>query len=100
MRRRKRKNRILFALSILLILGIAGCFIYIGIYFDKLAKPKTIIGAGLDQLSYYLKGLVGDDVKYKIGDNFNINGNIKYSLDSEKYLQESATNIESLKKYK
>ena len=100
MRRRKRKNKILFALFIILILAVAGFFIYIGLYLDKLSKPKTVIGTGIDQVSYYLKGLVGDDARYKIGDNFTISGSIDFLLDSEKYLYESSTNPDSYNKYK
>lgn len=99
MRRRRRKNRIIFTLCIILLITIAGGFIYIGLYFDDLAKPKTVLGVGIDKVSYYLKTLLADDGKYKIGDNFAIEGTIDFELDSEYYLNESVNNIEYKQKY-
>lgn len=99
--RRKRKliQKIKFSFLILVLLSLSGVCIYYGIYFNNLSKSSNIINSNLEKLSAFSKPYVLMELKHNVGDDFSIDGSIKYNLSSDLYYNQAATDVESKKKY-
>ena len=99
--RRKRRiiHKIISALIILILLSLSGTCIYYGMYFSKLADSRNIIKANLDKLKSFSRNYTLLNLKYDVGDDFSIDGTIKYNLSSELYYKQAFTDAESMKKF-
>lgn len=100
--RRKRRiiSTILFTFKIIFLLSLSATCIYYGLYFNNLAKPRNIIGSNLELFRDFFQDYFIAEAKYNVGDNFSINGTVKYNLSSDLYYRQAASDVESLKKYK
>ena len=99
--RRKRRfiHKFIFALFILGLLSLSGICIYYGIYFNNLANPRNIIGRNLDRIRDISRDYALMNLKYDVGDDFSVDGSVKFKLSSDLYYKQSATDLDSLKKF-
>lgn len=99
--RRKRRiiHKITFVLVFLALLSLSGTCIYYGLYFAKLADSRNIILSNVNILKKFSKNYALLNLKYDVGDNFSIDGVVKYNLSSELYYKNAFSDAESLKKF-
>lgn len=93
-----RGKKALKVFLILLLIITASALFYFGFYFDNLSKPKSIFDISIDNISKKMVNYTSFNSKYLLGDNFTINGNVKFDLSSEKYVFNS-TNVNDLKTF-
>ena len=99
MRRRRRIiHKIVFTFRILILLSLSFGCIYGGLYLEKISKPKTIINSGIDGIRLTLKDYLKEEVKYNIGENYSVKGNLKFKLLSDYHYNNRLVNEDSLKK--
>lgn len=93
-----RGKKALKVFLILLLIITASVLFYFGFYFNNLSKPKSIFDISIDNISKKMVNYTSFNSKYLLGDNFTINGNVKFDFSSEKYVFNS-TNVNDLKTF-
>ena len=91
-----RRRIVIIILIIILILSFT--LIFIGLYFDKISKPKYIYSNCIDIIKNQGKNFFELNSKYDIGDTFNIEGTFKSTTKSDYIVNESKINPEYIKK--
>ena len=93
MRRRNRK-KVIIILSVFFLLVVASLCIGVGLYFDSLSHPKNVVGSMIqgvqDEVHQYLSVLN----PYVLGDDFSVESDFSFDLDSEYYLRMMQTQSE------
>ena len=93
----KKKKVFLFIIFLFVVIAITS--ISVGVYFNKLARPNAIFGGVIDSLSEKMNRYTKVDSAFVVGDNFTVNGDLKYEVDSEYYFNRYFTDMDIQKKY-
>lgn len=86
-------KKILFIFLILILVGCASYLIYYGFKVSELNKPNNVYGRVIDEIDNKIFNYIDFDEKYKFYNNFNINGKVKYELDSELYKSDLSNSL-------
>lgn len=86
-------KKILFIFLILILVGCASYLIYYGFKVSELNKPNNVYGRVIDEIDSKIFNYIDFDEKYKFYNNFNINGKVKYELDSELYKSDLSNSL-------
>lgn len=93
---KKKKSGTKIAIIVMfLILSIS--LIGVGVYFNIISSDSYIMGTVIDRTNNLFMNYLENN-SYEIRDSYSINSKIDVNVDSEKYKNESAVNLDSLKK--
>lgn len=80
-----RRKNITKIVVVFLLVCLASTLLYIGFYFKKLSNPKYLFTTLIDSVDLLKDKYFSFDSKYLVGDNFSIDGNMSFEVNSEKY---------------
>ncbi len=67
-----------------------------GVYLNILATPRNITGTAIDKASYLFKNYLDSDGGFSLGDNFTLESDIDFNMESEYYVAQSKVDSSAL----
>ena len=95
----KKFTKILLVLIILIIVVIAGFCFYYGFILNKESKPQNVYNKIIDKIDSNIFDYFKLEKNFILGDDFQVDGEIKFNLDGTYYLQNSTVVPEDIKIY-
>ena len=95
-----KNKKVIMILSFLILLLLSITFIWVGTYFNRLSSPKNIMGKVIDSISNRLQNDFHDYTSHYLGDNYTMNSNIQFQLESEKLLKNKDQDVKALEQYR
>ena len=83
---------------ILLLIALCIFFILVGLYYSKISKKSYPFQVSIDAIGSKMESYLSSHDQFFLGDDFQVEGDIDFQLESEMYARDSALSVDAFKK--